>query len=327
MSGGLPGLAVVVMAAGEGTRMRSRLPKVLHEVAGATLLDHVLRAAAALRAERTLVVVRHGAEQVRAHLSHSDVICVDQGPLDGTGAAVLATRSLLEGSSGPLVVLNGDAPLLTGDTLRRLVAAQVEGGEGMTLVTYEVADASGLGRVLRGDDDAVLGVIEERDASAEQRRVREVNPGTYAFDANLWRLLEGVGSQNRAGEYYLTDVVRAYRAAGLSVRGVRGEDETRLLVGVNDRAQLAQAERLLRGRTNRRWLEAGVTMQAPDSTVIDDAVRLAIDVVLEPGVMLLGACRIAEGARVGAYAVLRDCELGPGARVAPHTVAQDARFD
>jgi bifunctional UDP-N-acetylglucosamine pyrophosphorylase / glucosamine-1-phosphate N-acetyltransferase len=322
-----PGLAVVVMAAGEGTRMRSRLPKVLHEVAGATLLDHVLRAAAELAAERTLVVVRHGAERVRAHLSGSGVTCVDQGPRDGTGAAVLATRALLEDAADPVVVLNGDAPLLTGDTLRRLVGAQLEGGEGMTLVTYEVEDASGLGRVLRGSDDAVLGVVEERDASDQQRLVREVNPGTYAFDANVWRLLERVGSENSAGEYYLTDVVRAYRAAGLGVRGVRGDDETRLLVGVNDRAQLARAEGLLRGRTRLRWLEAGVTMHTPDSIVIDEAVALAMDVVLEPGVLLRGACRVGEGARVGAYAVLRDCELAPGAWVAPHTVATGTRFD
>ena len=319
------GLAVVVMAAGEGTRMRSRLPKVLHEVAGASLVAHVLAAAAAAGPERTLVVVRHGADQVRAALADWDVTCVDQGPRNGTGAAVLATRGLLEHACHTLVVLNGDAPLLTGASVEQLVEAQRQGGAGMTLLTYAVDDPSGLGRVVRAPDDSVLGVVEERDADAEQRCLHEVNPGTYAFDANVWELLEGVADDNLAGEYYLTDVVARYRAAGLPVRGVRGDDETRLLVGVNDRAQLARAEQLLRQRTRRRWLADGVTMHAPDTTVIDETVVLARDVVLEPGVMLLGNCRLGEGARVGAYAVLRDCELGPGARVPPHTVAQGER--
>lgn len=324
--GGGSGLALVVMAAGEGTRMRSRLPKVLHEVAGSSLVAHVLAAAAAVRPERTLVVVRHGADQVRAALAGFDVTCVDQGPRDGTGAAVLATRELLEGSFDTLAVLNGDAPLLTGASVQRLVAAQRQGGAGMTLLTYEVDDPSGLGRVVRGADGSVLGVIEERDADAEQRRLREVNPGTYAFDANVWQLLEGVGDDNLAGEYYLTEVVERYRAAGLPVRGVRGDDETRLLVGVNDRAQLARAEQLLRQRTRRRWLADGVSMHAPDITVIDETVELASDVVLEPGVMLLGNCRVGAGARVGAYAVLRDCDVAPDARVPPHTVAQGERL-
>jgi bifunctional UDP-N-acetylglucosamine pyrophosphorylase / glucosamine-1-phosphate N-acetyltransferase len=306
--------------------MRSRLPKVLHEVAGASLLAHVLGAAATLRPARTVIVVRHEGEQVRAAVAGRDVTCVDQGAADGTGAAVLAARELLEGAFDPVVVLNGDAPLLTGESLQRLVAEQRGGGAGMTLLTYEVADPGGLGRVVRGPDGAVVDVVEDRDADAEQRRIREVNPGTYAFDANVWRLLGRVGAENAAGEHYLTDVVRHYRSAGLPVRGVLGDDETRLLVGVNDRAQLARAEQLLRARTRRHWLTAGVTMHAPETTVIDDTVTLATDVVLEPGVLLLGACQVREGARVGAYAVLRDCEVGPGARVAPHTVAAGASF-
>ena len=306
--------------------MRSRLPKVLHEAAGATLLAHVLRAAETLSADHTLVVVRHGADQVRSALRGAAVTCVEQGPLDGTGAAVAATRSALEGECDTVVVLSGDAPLVTGASLQRLLSAQLEAGAGMTLLTYEVDDPSGLGRVIRGSDGEVLRVVEERDASAEESLVREVNPGTYAFDTHLWPFLERLEDDNAAGEYYLTDVVEAYREAGHAVRGALAYDETRLLVGVNDREQLARAERLLRERTALRWLRAGVSMHAPESTVLDETVELGIDVVLEPGVMLLGECRVGEGARIGAYSVMRDCRVQPGARVPPHTVAEGGDF-
>jgi bifunctional UDP-N-acetylglucosamine pyrophosphorylase / glucosamine-1-phosphate N-acetyltransferase len=320
-------LAVVVMAAGEGTRMRSRLPKVLHEAAGETLLAHVLAAVAPLEPERVVVVVRSGAERVRAALSGASVVCVDQGPRDGTGAAVAAARGELEGAFDTLLVLNGDAPLLRPASLERLLVAQRSGGAGMSILTYEVDDPSGLGRVRRDASGAVEAIVEERDATADERRIREVNPGTYAFDARVWSLLERVGDDNAAGEYYLTDVVAEYRAAALGVRAVLGDDETRLLVGVNDRAQLARAEGLLRARTRAHWLAEGVTMHAPETTAIDSGVRLARDVVLESGVLLRGACEVGEGARIGAYAVLRDCVVAAGARVEPHTVATRARFD
>ena len=321
------GLAVVVMAAGAGTRMRSRLPKVLHEAAGNTLLAHVLAAVAPLAPERVVVIVRHGAEHVRAAIEGAPVVCVDQGPRDGTGAAVAAARSALEGTFDTLLVLNGDAPLLRSESLERLVAAQRSGGAGMSILTYEVDDPSGLGRVRRDANGAVEAIVEERDATDDERRLREVNPGTYAFDARVWSLLERVGDDNAAGEYYLTDVVAEYRGAALGVRAVLGDDETRQLVGVNDRAQLAQAEALLRARTRAHWLAAGVTMHAPDTTAIDAGVRLAQDVVLESGVLLRGACEVGEGARIGAYAVLRDCTVAPAAHVPPHTVATGTRFD
>jgi len=319
-------LALVVLAAGAGTRMRSRLPKVLHRAAGRTLLDHVLRAGAALAAQHTVVVVRHEAEQVRAALEGSGVTCVTQGPRDGTAAAVEAARPLLADAADTVVVVNGDAPLVTGASLTELLATQRVGGAGMTLLTYEVDDPSGLGRVLRGPDGLVQAIVEERDADEATRAVLEINPGAYAFDGALWELLAAVGTDNAAGEYYLTDVIAAYRAAGLPVRAVLAHDETRLLVGVNDRAQLARAEALLRARTRAAWLAAGVTMQAPESTMIDADATLAADVVLEPGVLLRGACDIGEGARIGAYAVLEDCTVAPAAVVPPHTVATGRRF-
>jgi len=282
---------------------------------------------APLAPERVVVIVRHGAEHVRAALAGAPVVCVDQGARNGTGAAVAAARDALEGTFDTLLVLNGDAPLLRSESLARLLDAHRSGGAGMSILTYDVDDPAGLGRVRRDVAGAVEAVVEERDASDEERRIGEINPGTYAFDASVWSLLGRVGDDNAAGEYYLTDVVAEYRAAGLGVRAVLGDDETRLLVGVNDRAQLARAEALLRERTRTRWLAEGVTMHAPETTAIDTGVRLARDVVLESGVLLRGACEVGEGARIGAYAVLRDCTVAPEAQVAPHTVATGTRFD
>jgi bifunctional UDP-N-acetylglucosamine pyrophosphorylase / glucosamine-1-phosphate N-acetyltransferase len=322
-----PDVAVVVLAAGQGTRMRSAKPKVLHDVAGKPILAHVLAAASVLAPERTVVVVGHGADEVRARCGLPGVEFALQSEQLGTGHAVLAAAEVLGPWGGTLLVLNGDAPLLTSESLARLLGAHHAGGEGMTLLTYEVDDPSGLGRVVRGADGRVERIVEERDTDAATRALREVSPGCYAFDPRVWGLLRSLGAGNAAGEYYLTDVVTAYLSAGLPVRAVLGDDESRLLVGVNDRAQLAEAERLLRDRTRRRWLEGGVTMQAPATTVIDDTVELGRDVELEPGVILRGRTRVGDGARIGAYAVIDDCTVAAGAQVAPLTVARGRRLD
>lgn len=319
--------AVLVLAAGQGTRMRSRLPKVLHEAAGQPLLEHVLRAARALDPDALVVVVGHGASDVRARFADAGVTFVDQLRQRGTGDAVAVCAAALAEHPGPFVVLSGDGPLVTGDGLRRLLAAHVAaGGDGMTMLTYDVDDPAGLGRVVRGRDGGVRAIVEERDADESTRALREVNPGTYVFDGRLWALLPGLSDGNAAGEYYLTDLVVAYLQAGAQVRAVRGDDETRSLVGVNDRAQLAVADRLLRDRGRRRWLAAGVTMVDPASVFLDEDVALAIDVTLEPGVVLASGTRVGEGARIGAHAYLRGCDVEGGVAVPPHTVAEGRTF-
>ncbi len=319
--------AVIVLAAGQGTRMRSRWPKVLHEAAGRPLLEHVLRAARELDPETIAVVVGHGADEVRRRFADAGVTFVDQPRQRGTGDAVACCAATLAAHPGPFVVLSGDGPLVTPASLRRALAAHAAaGGEGMTLVTYEVEDPTGLGRVVRGPDGRVRAIVEERDADAATRALREVNPGTYVFDRRLWALLGELDDDNAAGEVYLTDLVAAYASAGLPLRAERSDDETRLLVGVNDRAQLALADRLLRDRLRRHWLAAGVTMVDPASVYVDDTVELATDVTLEPGVVLAGATRVGQGATVGAYAHLTDCTVGAGARVGPHTVASGRGF-
>lgn len=318
---------VIVLAAGQGTRMRSRRPKVLHVAAGRPLLEHVLRAARAVEPASVTVVVGHGSAEVRARFAGAGAGFVEQVRQRGTGDAVASCADVLGQRAGPFVVLSGDGPLLTGETLRRLVEAhRAAGGNGMTLLTYEVDDPTGLGRVVRAPDGGVRAIVEERDADEATRALREVNPGTYVFDAGLWGLLAGLDDDNAAGELYLTDLVAAYRAAGAPVRAERGDDETRLLVGVNDRIQLSVADRLLRDRVRRRWLAAGVTMTDPASVFLDDDVTLGSDVTLEPGVVLAEGTRVGEGAWVGAYAHLSGCLVDAGGRVAPHTVATGRTF-
>lgn len=316
---------MLVLAAGQGTRMRSTLPKVLHEAAGRPLLEHVLAAARGVDPSRIVVIVGHGAAAVVERFSGSGVEFVEQTVQGGTGHALLCARGALEGFEGTLLVLYGDQPLLRAETLQGLVGEHRRHG-GAVLLSYEVADPTGLGRVVRAPDGAVLRVVEEKDATVEQKAIREVYPGAIALDSAVFEVAAALRNDNAAGEYYLTDLVELYRRGGRSLRAYRGYDEMRQLIGVNTRAELARAEALLRERIRVRWLEQGVTMLAPETTFIDDTVELARDVVLEPGVLLLGATRVGEGARVGAYAVLEGCSVAAGARVPPLSLAQDAEF-
>jgi bifunctional UDP-N-acetylglucosamine pyrophosphorylase/glucosamine-1-phosphate N-acetyltransferase len=311
---------VVILAAGQGTRMRSALPKVLHEVAGRPLVEHVVRAAQLLEPARIIIVTGHGAEQVEARLRGYPVSFVRQEEQLGTGHAFLQTQPLLAGFKGPVMLLNGDAPLLTAPPLKTLLARRQETGAGMVLLTCEVTEPRGLGRVFRDADGSVVRIVEEKEATTEERAIREVNPGFYLFEAGIFELVRELGNDNDAGEYYITDLVNLYHKRGRTVQAVLEPGELALQVGVNDREQLAYAERLLRDRIRRDWLLAGVTMIAPEQTFIDDTVRLAEDVTLYPGVWLKGKTVVERGATVGPYVVLEDCTIEPGAKVAPFSV-------
>jgi bifunctional UDP-N-acetylglucosamine pyrophosphorylase/glucosamine-1-phosphate N-acetyltransferase len=300
--------------------MKSSLPKMLHEVAGRPLLEHVLRAVLPLEPVRTLVVVGHGAERVRERFRDMGVSFVLQERQLGTGHALRTALQELEGFSGDVMSLNGDAPLVTCETLEALRQGHLAARAGMTMLTYRVADPTGLGRIVRDDEGRLERIVEEKDASAAEREIDEIGPGLYIFDRHVAELADRLGNSNAQGEFYITEMPGLYLEAGLPVHTVLGMDETGQLVGVNDRAQLAQAERILRQRIRRRWLAEGVTMLAPEQTFIDDTVELARDVLLEPGVVLRGRVRLGEGVRVGAYSVLTDVDLGPGETVLPHTV-------
>jgi len=313
--------AVVVLAAGEGTRMRSAVPKVLHPLAGRSLLAHALGAARGLDPDHLVVVVRHEGERVAAHARQVDpgVLVAEQDEVPGTGRAVVCALGALRDAGvepvGTLVVTCGDVPLLEASTLRALVAAHEDGSSAVTVLTAVLEDATGYGRVLRGPDGGVERIVEQKDATAVERAVLEVNSGVYAFDAAvLASALERVGRDNAQGEVYLTDVLGIARADGLAVAALPVADVAQT-EGVNDRVQLARAGAELNRRLLERWMREGATVVDPATTWVDVDVELEPDVRLEPGVQLLGGTRVARGAVVGPDSTLRDCVVGAGASV------------
>jgi bifunctional UDP-N-acetylglucosamine pyrophosphorylase / glucosamine-1-phosphate N-acetyltransferase len=310
--------SVVILAAGMGTRMKSSLPKMLHEAAGRPLTEHVIRAVAPLGPTKTVVVIGHGAEQVKARLSSYDVDFVLQEKQLGTGHALVQTETALKDLQGDVMVLNGDGPLLRTETLGQLVNAQ-KGQEGMTLITCKVSNPTGLGRILRDATGDISSIIEEKDTTPEQKKITEINPGIYIFDKTVFEKAKQLRNTNKAGEYYITDLPTHYLQAGSKVRSVLVADETEVL-GVNDRKHLAQIDKILQDRIREKWLVAGVTMISPESTFIDDTVELARDVVLEPGVILRGKTVVGEGVRIGAYSYLTNVEVEAGSSIPPHTV-------
>ncbi|MFC2360222.1 MAG: bifunctional N-acetylglucosamine-1-phosphate uridyltransferase/glucosamine-1-phosphate acetyltransferase [Actinomyces dentalis] len=319
-------VAVIVMAAGKGTRMRSTTPKVLHRIGGRSLLDHAVTAARGLRPEHLVVVVRHERAAVVAHLAEvaPDAVPADQDEIPGTGRAVACALAALPAElTGPVVVTSGDVPLLDTATLEALVAQHRERGDAVTLLTTELDDPAGYGRVIRAggpDALAVAGVVEHRDATPEQRAVREINAGVYVFDAaHLRAALATLGTDNDQGEIYLTDVVARAHSRGLSASALVVSDHW-LVEGCNDRVQLADLGAELNRRVLRRWMVEGVGVVDPSSTRVDVTVELARDVELEPGALLRGRTRVGEGARVGAYSILTDVDIPAGAVVPPFSL-------
>lgn len=312
--------AVIVMAAGQGTRMRSATPKVLHKIGGRSLLAHAVTAARGLHPEHLVVVVRHERDVVVAHLAAvaPDALVADQDDIPGTGRAVACGLAALPHDlTGPVVVTSGDVPLLDTATLEALVAQHVERGDAVTLLTTVLQDPTGYGRVVREADGTVAAVVEQRDATAAQRAITEINAGVYVFDAaHLRAALEGLGTDNDQGEVYLTDVVAHARAAGLATSALVATDHW-LVEGCNDRAQLAALGAELNRRVLARWMEAGVGVVDPASTWVDVTAELAQDVTLEQGVLVRGTTRIGRGTRVGAYAILTDVDIPADAVVSP----------
>ena len=303
--------------------MKSALPKVLHPIAGRSLVGHVIEAAAHVEPEHVVVVVGHGRDLVVEHLSEVApwVLTVVQEEQLGTGHAVrVALEDLLgRGATidGPVVVLTGDTPLLTGQTLSGMLSAH---DSACTVLTARVPDPAGYGRVIRVDD-VVSAIVEERDATDAQRSIDEINSGMYAFDAALLGASLGkLGSDNSQGEEYLTDVIGLLTADGHQVKAHVAPDADDIR-GVNDRAQLAEAAAIMRDRINRRWMREGVTMADPSSVWIDVDVELEPDVTLLPQTILRGPTAIASGARVGPGTTLVSCEVGADSEVI-HTWAE-----
>ncbi|HET6754496.1 MAG TPA: bifunctional UDP-N-acetylglucosamine diphosphorylase/glucosamine-1-phosphate N-acetyltransferase GlmU [Jiangellaceae bacterium] len=310
--------AVVVLAAGEGTRMKSSVPKVMHELAGRTLVGHAVAAASALQPDHLVVVVGHGREQVADHLAATApgaAIAVQDRQL-GTGHAVACALDTMPQLEGVVVVTYGDVPLLTPDTLTDLVARHVDDGNAVTVLTAEVADATGYGRIVRDADGGVRGIVEHQDATPDVLGIREINSGIYAFDAAvLSSCLSRLSTDNAQGELYLTDVLGMARTDGRRV-GAHATNDSWQTEGVNDRVQLAALHRELNRRVLERWMRAGVTVIDPAATWVDVTVKLGRDVVLRPGVQLQGATVVDDGAEIGPDSTLVDCVVGAGASVA-----------
>ncbi|MBV9141388.1 MAG: bifunctional UDP-N-acetylglucosamine diphosphorylase/glucosamine-1-phosphate N-acetyltransferase GlmU [Pseudonocardiales bacterium] len=318
----------VVLAAGEGTRMNSAIPKVLHPLAGRPLVEHAVRAAAGLAPEHLVVVVGHGRDVVDAYLRTVaavlglDVRAAVQARQRGTGDAVCAALGALPaGTSGTVLVSCADVPLLDTGTLGELVAEHHRAGHAVTVLTAVVDDPTGYGRVLRDHSGAVTGIVEHRDATAAQHTIHEINSGVFVFDAGvlheaLGRLRRAMGPPNSQsqGELYLTDVLGIVRAEGLPV-GARQCADPWLVAGVNDRVQLAAVGAELNRRLLEHWMRAGVTVVDPASVWLDIDVQLAPDVTLYPGVQLYAGTVVGPGAVIGPDSTLSSCTVGAGATV------------
>jgi bifunctional UDP-N-acetylglucosamine pyrophosphorylase/glucosamine-1-phosphate N-acetyltransferase len=316
---------VVVLAAGEGTRMRSARPKPLHHLCGRPMVLYVLDAATHEEVRATVVVVGHGATWVEKSLTErarADVhlTFVEQYEQLGTGHAVSVALPTIEDESGAgdgdVLILPGDTPLLRASTVGALLTRHRSSSAALTVLTAEVDDPSGYGRIVRAKDGSVARIVEERDATASERLITEINTSIMVVRKSLLGpALRRVDRQNAQNQYYLTDLIAVLHDAGHVTQAMRLEDPTEAQ-GVNDRRQLASAEAVLRARINDRWMKRGVTMWDPRHTYIDADVELAPEVTLLPGCVLRGHCVIARGAQIGPHANLKDVRVGENARVA-----------
>jgi bifunctional UDP-N-acetylglucosamine pyrophosphorylase/glucosamine-1-phosphate N-acetyltransferase len=313
-------LSVVVLAAGQGKRMHSALPKVLQPLAGQPVLAHVLATARALRPASILVVYGHGGERVRESFEgEADLAWCLQAEQLGTGHAVAQAAPFIP-ADHTVLILYGDVPLVRPEVLERLVRRAAEGT--LSLLTAEVDDPSGYGRVLRDERRRVVRIVEDKDATPAERAAREINTGLLALGAaDLRRWLAGLDNDNAQREYYLTDIIAAAAAEGREIEGVLAESASDVL-GINDKAQLAIAERTFQRREAERLMAQGATIADPARLDVRADVEIGQDVFIDIGVVLEGRVRLGDRSRIGAYCVLTDASLGADCVVHPHSVVQ-----
>jgi bifunctional UDP-N-acetylglucosamine pyrophosphorylase/glucosamine-1-phosphate N-acetyltransferase len=321
-------LTVVILAAGLGTRMKSRQAKVLHRAGGRPLIDHVLRTARALTpAERIFVVVGHQSAEVREAIQMPGVGFIEQPEQKGTGHALMVAAATLSGLDGRLVILYGDCPLVRPQTLEGLVAAQQSSGAAGAILTAEMEDPTGYGRVLRDRDGHVTGVVEQRAGTPEQLATREANMGLYCYLAEpFWRHIQELRPDNPAREYYLTDMVEILHRAGQRVVAFR-IDDPREVLGINDREELAVVDRLLRARKVRELMLAGVTIEKPETVTVDPDVTIGMDTLVEPFAQILGHTTVGENCRIGACSIVLDSELADDVEIGQFTIIGTSRLE
>jgi bifunctional UDP-N-acetylglucosamine pyrophosphorylase/glucosamine-1-phosphate N-acetyltransferase len=326
-------LFAVVLAAGKGTRMKSSKHKVLHTVCGKPMIDHILAQLSKLGTSKTIVVVGYQKESVQEYLGDR-VILVEQTEQLGTAHAVLQTEPILRDQPGITLVLNGDHPLFTSETFAKLIETHRRSRAAATVLTADLGDPTGYGRIVRGEDGNVERIVEHKDATEEERKITEINTGTFCFDnQKLFAALKQVNNDNAQGEYYLPDVISILRKQGETVAAMMIEDANEAM-GVNDRVQLAEAEKYMRQRILRKHMLNGVTIVDPDSTYIEADVVIGSDTVIEPGTFLRKNTVIGENCHVGPnvdltnvvmqngarvqYAVIEGSEIGEKAKVGPY---------
>jgi bifunctional UDP-N-acetylglucosamine pyrophosphorylase/glucosamine-1-phosphate N-acetyltransferase len=319
-------VTVVILAAGLGTRMKSRRAKVLHEAGGRTLVEHAVDTALTLAApERVFVVVGHQADQVRSAVEKRGVQFIQQTEQKGTGHALIAGRGSLEHIGGLLVVYYGDCPLIPAALLASLVDQQERSDAAATLVTAELEDPTGYGRVIRDAAGTVRAIIEQKAATPEQLAVREANVGIYCFQAGpFWTHIDELQPNNPAREYYLTDMIEILIRAGHTIDAFHAGNPMELM-GINNRVELAAADRTFRERKVRDLMLAGVTVEKPETVSVDHSVAIGIDTVIEPFAQILGNTKIGEACRVGACSIVRDSQLGDCVQVGPFTIISTSR--
>ena len=317
---------VVILAAGKGTRMKSARPKVLHRVAGQPMIEHVLACAAAIHPRSTTVVIGHQAEALTAALArHQDLTFVEQEPQAGTAHALMTTESALAGQTGLLVLLSGDVPLLTANTLHNLVDRHRSTGAAATVVTAVVDAPRGYGRIVRSGQQ-IARIVEEKDASQAEREIREINSGIYAFSLEgLFDAVRSIAAENTQKEYYLPDLVAIYRQRGLVVETVTvsNPDEVR---GINSRIELAAVSRIVRDKKIAELMASGVTIEDPATAYVDGGVTVGADTILHPGVSLEGRTTIGAGCEIHSGARIVDSQIGDRVTVLNHCVITNARI-
>jgi bifunctional UDP-N-acetylglucosamine pyrophosphorylase / glucosamine-1-phosphate N-acetyltransferase len=321
-------VTIVILAAGLGTRMKSRRAKVLHRAGGRTLVEHVVRTALQVTTpERIFIVIGHQADEVQAALAPYGVGFVHQAEQKGTGHALLSCREALSGLDGLLVILYGDGPLLTVPTLRRLIDTERNSAAAGTILTAIMPDPTGYGRVIRDAQGYVNRVVEQKAGTPEELAIREANMGLYCYQARpFWSHIGEIRPNNPAREYYLTDMVEILSAAGCKMQTMVLEDPQEVL-GINDRVELAMVDRLLRERKVRQLMLDGVTIEKPETVTIDGDVEIGMDTVIEAFVQIRGKTKIGQDCRIGACSVISDSELADEVEVGPYTIINTSKLE
>lgn len=319
-------LGVVVLAAGLGKRMCSSRAKVLHHLGGKPLIRHVLRTAQTLCPERLVVVVGHQAGEVQRVCAGEGVLFALQREQRGTGDAVRAAEGSFAGFAGDVLLICGDVPLLTPATLSRLVYCHRDARAVLSLLTVRLEDPTGYGRIIRGENGRIQKIVEERDASAQEKQVQEINPGIFCVRRDfLFPALQRLQTNNAQGEYYLTDIVAMAVEGGGQVQTILVADPLEV-AGVNSQEELAHMERALQEKIRSRWMTAGVTLEDPDTVYIDEEVVIGRDTVIGPNTHLKGQTLIGEGCRIDGSAYVTDCRLGNRVHVRFSVVLSDSEL-